>query len=304
MNKIIFTLLISLTAQICLAQGTTGIKAHLDNIANGKSSSISKKDMMAYYTESGVIAILEPYLQSGNEKVQREAVRLCTRIGANHVTTSSRQLAVRQLLAITDTAPIIIVRQIARGLQRFKPGDFDKDALNKVSGMVRKEQAHQDKWIELAGFLHLKEVLDEVKYTYQNNKNLHQKIGIALTRCGDESKKENLMKNIQKAKVNDEFVYGVVPLLVYTRQKETMGFLFDIILSNEKSCTPAGPDIKGNIECGYRVMEAIAPYVKGIPLELSASGDLKTDDYKKTLKDTREWIKANRSSYELITDIY
>ena len=51
-------------------------------------------------------------------------------------------------------------------------------------------------------------------------------------------------------------------------------------------------------------MEAIAPYVKGIPLELSASGDLKTTDYKKALKDTRAWIVSNRSNYELITDVF
>jgi len=105
-------------------------------------------------------------------------------------------------------------------------------------------------------------------------------------------------------KINDDFVYGVVPLLVYTRQKETTNLLFDIILSDQKGCTPAGPDVEGNINCAYRVMEAIAPYVKGIPLELGTSGDLKTTNYKQALKDTRAWIVQHKNDYELNRELF
>ncbi|MEM9824931.1 MAG: hypothetical protein AAF985_27860, partial [Bacteroidota bacterium] len=124
-------------------------------------------------------------------------------------------------------------------------------------------------------------------------------------------------------RINDEFVFGILPKLVYARQKETTDYLFDIILQDQKTCgSPADHDHgdgnaghhhhnnanaghhHGKINCAYRVMEAIAPYVKGIPLRVGASGDLITTDYQQALTTTRQWITAHRDNYELNTEIY
>jgi len=304
MKKTLSLLICCLIAQLCLAQSSTEVKTHFDKLAKGETSTINKKDMVAYYQQDDVITLLESYLQSDNKKVQREAVRLCANIGSNNKNAATRKTAVNQLVAIAPKGSGSINRRITKGLEKFKQEDFDASAQKTVAMMIKKKQNHQDKWIALAGFLQLWAPLDELRVAEKGNKKLFQKINMALTRAGDEAKKKNLMRNVKKIKVNDEFVFSVVPLLVYARQKETMDFLFDIILSDEKSCRPVGPDVGGNIECGYRVMEAIAPYIKDIPLELGSSGDLKTDDYKKALKDTRTWIIANKENYELITNVF
>lgn len=302
MNKNFTTLLFCLFCQVLLSQNISIVKSHLEKIASGKSSTISGKDLSAHSKTSDVVTLLSTYLNTSNERVKREAVRLMVLVGPLDASVYTRKSSIRYLIREVSSDNDKGNRQIVKGLQRFKFEDFDENARKQVTNFVRAEYTPFEKWIELAGFLQLQPVLEEVKIKHQDNKQLRQKIGIALTRCGDKGKIENLLKNIRTLEVNDEFVYGVVPLLVYARQKETINFLFDIVLSDEKKCTPAGPDIEGNILCGYRVMEAIAPYIEGIPLEIGPSGDLVTNDYEKALIETRKWINNNRSEYQLITD--
>ncbi len=304
MNKILMILLCCLSSQFLFSQNISMVKDHLEKIGKGKSSNISRSDLSAFTETSDIVTLLNTYLDTSNEKVKREAIRLMVVVGSQNSSIYTRKSAVDYLVKQIDTEESSSNRQIVKGLRKFKAEDFDENIKKKVGTFVRAEYAPLEKWVELAGFLQLQPVLEEIKYKHQDNKQLRQKIGIALTRCGDKAKVENLLKNIRTLEVNDEFVYGVVPLLVYARQKETTDFLFDIILSDEKKCTPAGPDIEGNILCGYRVMEAIAPYVEGIPLEIGPSGDLVTNDYKKALSQTRQWINNNRSTYQLITDKY
>jgi len=304
MNKILMILLCCLFSQILLSQNISIVKDHLEKISKGKSSNISRSDLSAFTETSDIVTLLNTYLDTSNEKVKREAIRLMVMVGSQNSSTYTRKSAVSYLVKKIDTEENLSNRQIVKGLRKFNVEDFDERVKKKVGSFVRAEYAPLDKWVELAGFLQLQPILEEVKFKHQDNKQLRQKIGIALTRCGDKAKVENLLKKTRTIEVNDEFVYGVVPLLVYARQKETTDFLFDIILSDEKKCTPAGPDIEGNILCGYRVMEAIAPYIEGIPLEVGPSGDLVTNDYQKALSETRNWINNNRSAYQLITDKY
>ena len=127
---------------------------------------------------------------------------------------------------------------------------------------------------------------------------------MALTRSGDEKKLENLMTKVKEMEIEDTFAEAVVPLLVYTRQRAAFDYLFDLILRNDKTCTPLGPDVPGKILCAYRVVEAVAPYVEDFPVEVGVSGDLMTDDYRAALKEVRNWVGVQKQDYVLITDKY
>ena len=277
--------------------------------------------LQAFRQNAAVIPSLEVYLMSGDKKVQKEALRLTTQIGKKHQYAISRIQAVNQLLKASETLESALLGQVAKSLQQFKRNDFDEAAEKQLTKVIKMERQHLSKFIELAGFLQMHEFLEELRFQYKDNKYLRQSIGIALTRCGDEQKRNNLMKNVAKYRVNDEFVYSILPKLVYARQKETTNYLFDIILKDHKGCSSSNHDHghsghdhhhthdghnheHASINCAYRVMEAIAPYVKDIPLHLSASGDLMVTDYKQALQTTRDWITANRDQYELNTDIY
>ena len=280
------------------------IQKHLKSIAKNQNSYLPKDKTEAYYTDEAVIKDLESYLSDENEKVQQEAVSLTARIGSQHQVPESRERAVYQLLTTALSASSIVTEKIAKGLRKFKPADYGEEATEQLLAVIAANRPHQGMYIDLAGYLQLKDALTEMKSTYAENKSLRRNIGMALVRSGDEKKLENLMSKLADIEVNDEFAEGLVPLLVYARQKETFDYLFEVIDSNEKNCTPIGPDIPGRIYCAYRVVEQVAPYIKDFPVEVGASGDLKTDDYKAALKEVWAWIEEHRTDYELIEDKY
>ncbi|MEM9821973.1 MAG: hypothetical protein AAF985_12910 [Bacteroidota bacterium] len=328
MNKLLFSLFLIFSVQLSWAQGKAELHQHFDQLAKGKKSKVDQKTLRAFRQNAGVVAELDTYLKSDQVNFQKEALWLSVEIGTKHEYAISRIQMVNQLLKAAQVVESAQLGRIVQGLQRFKRDDFDNEAKAQLARLIQMERSHVSKFIELAGFLQMHEFLDGLRSKYKDNKHLYQSVSIALTRCGDRHKRNNLMKNVVKYRVNDEFVYGIMPMLVYARQKETTNYLFDIILRDQKTCSnpghhghgknneddhdhphPHGQDSDHKHEhdksnCAYRVMEAIAPYVKDIPLQLSASGDLVTTDYNKTLETTREWILANRNSYELNTNIY
>ena len=112
------------------------------------------------------------------------------------------------------------------------------------------------------------------------------------------------MRNkLQKAPLNDDFVYDFVPDLVYTLQPEIFRLLETIIQSNEKSCQSADPDYAQPILCGYRAMEYLAPVIEGYPLPLDEYGDLQVEDYEAALQELRSWFRENQS-YVILNDSF
>jgi hypothetical protein len=97
-------------------------------------------------------------------------------------------------------------------------------------------------------------------------------------------------------------IYDLVPDMIYTRQKSMFDYLFRIIESNEKTCSSPNPDSSTKILCAYNVIGQIAPFIQKFPVEVRASGDLKSNDYEKTLLDVRNWIKENKAKYVIKSD--
>lgn len=110
---------------------------------------------------------------------------------------------------------------------------------------------------------------------------------------GDQEAIDYLLRKLQSAPINDNFIYDFAPDLVYTRQPEIFDFLERIIQSDEQNCLPADPDASGKILCGYRVMEYIAPVIENYPLPTDEFGELEVDDYKTALQQVRVWFTQN-----------
>lgn len=280
------------------------LKNHFKALSKAQKSYLPKAKIEAYYRDEVAVQTIAKYVTDKNPKVQQEAVRLMAKVGSHHQGLESRQRAVFELLTAAQTASDLMLEKIATGLEQFKVTDYEESAIAQLRLLIEKKPAHLKEYIKIAGFLQLKEDLTALKEPYKSDKDLHKNLSIALARSGDEQKMEVLLKSVSEMPVDDDFVYGVVPVLAYTRQKAATDFLFDIILSDEKTCTPAGPDVPGKILCGYRVMEEIAPYVEGFPVEVGASGDLKVRDYQAAIKLVRQWIKIHREDYKLNMEIY
>lgn len=305
-RKILFLLIVSAFSCFSLQAQSPAptIKKHLRAIAKNERSYLSKETMLAYYNDSEVIKKLEKYTGSKKVKVQTEAIRLTARIGANHQDPDSRSRAVFQLLTTAETATASQVDKIIKGLQKFKATDFAAASKSQLKTLIEAKRPHLDGLVKLAGFLQMEDMLIALQEPYQGNKDLKRNISVALARSGDAGKINNLTRTAQSMTVDDSFVYGVVPLLVYARQKETTDFLFEVIMSDDKTCTPAAPHVPGRIKCGYRVIEMLAPYIENFPVKTGASGDLITGDYRAAMVEVRAWIQSNKDDYRLKTDVY
>jgi hypothetical protein len=305
MNKTKIILLFSLiflscTSMIIAQSNKVLVKSYFKNLSKDKGAYFDKQTYQSLYKDKEIISLLTKYLKEDKDLYKRAAIKVMTKIGSNHVDTESRQRAVFQLISVIENAPVDLRREIASSLQNFLIEDFDEASKNKLVEILNFEHIGFGGLIEIAGFLKLTLPLYELRIKYKDEKDLRKYFGMALIRCGDEQLLETLMRKVEEQKLDDNFIYNVIPTLIYTRQKQIFDFLFDIILSNDKACTSN----ETSILCGFRVMEQISPYIIDFPVKVGVSGDLETDNYRQALEDVRAWIKANRDTYRLRTDIY
>lgn len=304
MKSYLLIILLLITTGLHAQKVLSDLSIHFDALSNGQSSFLSKEQIVELSQQEGVIEIIENACNSGKDKTEREAIRLAARIGANHSNDLTRQAAVSLLLNKVKNVSPKTVDKIVKGLQKFQVDDFDTKSQEQLITIIKTNPPHLQEWIKIAGWLQMKELLETLLPTYQEEENLRTAFYLALARSGNKEKLEQVMEQVKELKINDDFNYQVMPLLIYVRQPVAMDFLFDVVESDEKNCRPAAADTKGSILCAYRVLEAIAPYIKNFPVQVGPSGDLEVKDYKKALQTVREWIKEHQNDYELWVEKY
>ena len=112
-----------------------------------------------------------------------------------------------------------------------------------------------------------------------------------------------LVSKLQTAPVGDDFVYDIVPDLIYTRQQPVFEFIEGIINSEELNCQSADPDSNAKILCGYRVLEYIAYAIDNFPIAVDDYGVAIINNYENALSEVRRWFVDN-PNYQLKKDIY
>lgn len=209
-----------------------------------------------------------------------------------------------QLLTECQSLNSQTISRNVKKLQRFNLSEFDNVAKQKLASLLQANPPHQDQLIKLAGFLEMQTELQNILSQETISKKNKEALKLALVRIGDEVKLQNLMKNIKKIPIGDDFIYQIVPVLIYVRQKAATDYLMEIILQDSEDCTPADAETSGTVNCAYRIIEALAPVVIDFPVEVDDFGDIVTKDYEASLKKVRKWIRKNKASYELNKEIY
>jgi len=193
---------------------------------------------------------------------------------------------------------------ILKSLRKFEFTDYSSSDKDQFTQFISNKKNVSSELVLLCGFLKMDQTLNTLAIKYKNDKHLLQQVNIALVRAGDPQKAETLRKNIEKLTVNDDLVYELLPLLVYTKNAKIYDWLLTNILSNEKNCHPADAEGAGNINCAYRIIEAITPNIIDFPLAVDRWGDLKVDSYPKALAMVQDWIKVNQNSYNINIQTY
>ncbi len=103
------------------------------------------------------------------------------------------------------------------------------------------------------------------------------------------------MKSIKRLPINDDFVYDIAPLAIYTRDKQIIDFLVHAVIQNLGNCRPADAEIDGHISCSYRFIELLAPVLQGFPLFQEGDTDWDSASPQEQMTVARNWLKTNRN---------
>lgn len=164
-----------------------------------------------------------------------------------------------------------------------------------------------EEYVKILGFvgdldLH-GEYLKNLKQSAKSQK-LRWNTTLALARLGDQDAINECKKKFKQFSVNSDFVYSVVPDMLYTCQSAIYEFLVEGIMSDAKGCYNANPERDDRIMCAYRLIEQIAPYFDDYPYQLDVANELDVEDYRIALHTVREWLENQNGSYNLNCNRY
>lgn len=189
-------------------------------------------------------------------------------------------------------------------LKTCQLSEFDDYSKQKLKGLIQTDHPQRDQLILLGGFIGLDASLFKQIGATTKKESVKQAAKLARVRLGDKALLANMMKNIKKLPVNDEFVYIVAPMLLYVRQQEATNYVLEVLQRKGSTCSVPNPERSGTINCGYRLMEQLPPVINNFPYTLKTSGDLDTPDYKIALSNIRKWIAENKSNYSMNKTVY
>lgn len=209
------------------------------------------------------------------------------------------------LLARADGASGIAMYRLIGQLQNFAPGDFSAaDRLRLTTLLIAEEAPHRDRLFLLAGYLGMGDALRAVPPELRRTEALQRSYVLALVRAGDAARREQLLRSLPSLPYDDAFVYQILPLLIYTHDRAVYDFLIGRLLLENQNCRSADPHADNRIDCGYRLLEALAPVLVDFPYAIGPGGDLETSDYAAALRQSRDWLRDHRQDYRIVRDRY
>lgn len=191
-------------------------------------------------------------------------------------------------------------------LTSFEKRDFTQAHRDSLLALFRTQRTHASKLIRLVGYLGDDRARTELSALAANrsaNRNDRWAAWLALSRMGDAAAIQEVMTRVKRLPVNDDLVYDIFPDLIYTRHPLAIQYMIEVINSEEPTCESADPEKPRPILCGYRVMELLAPVIERYPLQVSAGGDLATNNYPAALKQVRTWFRAH-ANFRILNDHY
>ncbi|MDR2906495.1 MAG: hypothetical protein LBU91_00700 [Bacteroidales bacterium] len=205
------------------------------------------------------------------------------------------------------TAQTTFAQDLFEQLQELKKSEsFEQTKQSLIREVVTSDaDVINENQILACGYLQLKETMDTLR-SFSGNRTAPRNIRIAsyksLARMGDENALVFLISQVERNGMNDDVVAVLLPDLIYTQQRPAFDLIIAGLYDDTPRCTSSNPDNEAEILCGYRIMEMLAPVIKDFPLELEASGDIKTKSYEKALQTLRKWFEKHKTDYVILTE--
>ena len=194
---------------------------------------------------------------------------------------------------------------VAAQLTTLRRSQYEPEAVGLLARLLATEElAAAGTFVKIAGFLQREDLLDNVSERLRERADVRRAINLARVRCGNTGRRDNLLKNLRKITVDDEFAYTVVPLLIYTRDRSVFDYLWELAITENKNCHPADAEAGGRIDCAYRIVEYLGTAISDFPVPVDDGPNLIAKDYANALLRIRRWYAANADTYAIDTQTY
>lgn len=247
---------------------------------------------------------LRPYYRDSLTTIRRKAYYLTYKKGIHPDTKNRKKLVNKLTDGIFDKNGGIIGENLSF-LKEFDQSDFSRYAKDNLEKLLRRKKVpHYKELTLLAGYVGCgKEYMNQKLAEESVSNEIKWAYSLALARQGDKERLNYCLDNVKKVSPGNNLATHLVPVLIYTHQKEALDYCAGLLNSDEKLCHSADPDNSEYILCGYYIMELLAPVIKDFPLETDETGMIITGNYEKALAEVRKWFKTN-PDYKIINNKY
>lgn len=253
---------------------------------------------VALREEKNANEVSEAAPQYFSDTLSHVRAKMYSLVGDAGTKSKDQNLRVQAVLKLVGaSADLENLNLILTKLSAFNKIDFSQTSRDGLIALYKENPPYQDQLVRLIGTLQMTELSDDLRVMSSattKNQRLRWTALLALARMNDTEAIQAVMKKAQRLPVNDDVVYEIFPDLIYTQQRQAIEYLILELKSDEKKCTTADAEDETPITCAYRIMEILAPVIEKYPLEVDASGDIKTKDYKKALATVRAWFEKNK----------
>ncbi|MGM0532186.1 MAG: hypothetical protein ACQER7_12645, partial [Bacteroidota bacterium] len=187
-------------------------------------------------------------------------------------------------------------------LEDFPKENFSISARNRISSHAIEMEAPFKEIVRLSARLGIKDLASHYNHlliTGSVDSSTRWTLNVALGRLGDEKSARWCVDQVRQMGLNDQVVHHLAPDLAFMRCKPAMDYLLSAICRDQQNCSSPNPDSNAKINCAYRLMEVVAPAIKGFPVQTDEGGNLQTNDYPRALEKVRAWIYEHSSDYEI-----
>jgi hypothetical protein len=285
------------------------VSQQISTIRSGSRPEYKVLDQAISKSPEAVLKALAPYPSDTLEKVREWTYEQYHRTLLLHEKPLPvRREIVEKLIEGLSDRQVIIRNDCVDYLTQCSRQDFTPRAQEEFSKRFNSGSWFSKDLILLAGFIgdaSCRSTLEGLAYSPSSGqRRLQWHAGLSLSRMGDNNAMNWCLSQIDRIGINDDVTYELLPGLIYTRQRRMFEYLVTALNSDEQLCSSSNPDSDASILCGYRVMEYLAPVVKGYPLKQLPSGDIDTKDYHKALLSARDWFAKRKGEYEILKDTF
>jgi hypothetical protein len=246
------------------------------------------------------------YLSDSTYGIRLEAYKITYTIALKSANSELKNKSLEQFTKAISDQSSSISGYCARQLSVFNRENFTEQAKTNIIGGINSQITRKAELIKMAGYLNLKDAENRIREeaAYAKRTEVRWAAYLALARMGDSDYTNRVVQAVRRQGINDNVVYELVPDLIYTRQKPCIDLAIEILFDEKKNCRSSNPDNPVKMQCGYRVMEYLAPIIADFPFGVRISGDIQTDDYEKALITVREWFLKIGNDYTILDITY